>query len=87
MTEVQESVFMSTVKCCGPNAVGSRAILEILNFYELNLQPDEIYRQANGELLPQAAALTACAAVRRLLGSLHGAVHQLEFDLRGELSR
>ena len=82
-----ESVFLQTIRRCPPNAVGTRAILAILNFYQPDLQPDESLRQENGELLPQASALTALAATKKLLGGSHGAVRQFEFDLREEWRR
>jgi len=83
-----ESVFLTTVRHCPPSAVGTtRGILEICDRFMPDLQPDESLRQANGELLPQAAALTALAAVKKLLGSIHPAVRTMEHDLRGEWQR
>ena len=85
-TEIEappESVFAIAVKRCPPRA-SSRAILELLDHFMPDQQPDESLRQESGELLPAAAAYTSIRVLKDLLGPIHPAVSEMAHDLREE---
>jgi hypothetical protein len=82
-----ESVFQITIKRCPPKAIGTRSLLELLDHYNPDVQPDENLRQADGNFLPQAAAYTCLRHAKDVLGPIHPAVSAMMFDLREEWAR
>jgi hypothetical protein len=80
-----QSIFSIAVKHCPPSAIGSRALLELMDHFATDEPIDDRLQQADGSYIPNAEAYSAVFAVKRILGPLHPAIRQLQHDLRAAL--
>ena len=84
--ETTESIFIVSARRCPPSAIGSRALLELMDHFATDEPLSDRCQDGDGSYIPNAEAFSALFAVRKILGPNHPAVRQLQFDLREALA-
>jgi hypothetical protein len=82
-----ETIYQHAVRCCPPTETMTRAILEIMDFFDGDAGIDDRLIMPTGEAIPGAESRTAFLRIKEILGPFHPAMNEIARAMRGELNR
>jgi hypothetical protein len=82
-----QSAFIIAAMRCPPSAIGTRALMEVLDHFKPSQQCYESLRDVAGNFIGGSEARTAIAELTKILGPCHPAIAEASHALRGELQK
>jgi hypothetical protein len=82
-----ETIYQHAIRHCPPTETMTRALLEVMDFFDGDTSIDDRLIMPSGEPIPGAESRTAFLRIKEILGPLHPALHEIAHSMREELNR